>query len=335
MLDEVPGYSLNALLNADFSPRKPMLGSWLLERSLNMIHAPAGLGKSMACLSLSLALAGGGEFLGWKAPKPRRVLYVDAEMDPSDLRERTEDLLKASGMTDAQINDAGHNLQVIPQQGLDDDRKLPDLKAEPDEAKEILGDWCDAFEPDLVILDNLSTLAEVEDENSAGGFAFVQTLGDFLKSQGVAVLLVHHDRKGFSGSESFRGSSKLDALLDVRWGFSRPEKRIPVSSVCFTLECHKCRPRRGEDVRSFTVGLVDNDDHPTWESSDNPIPPKVQQYVDAVRTRLYGTGKAIAEALGTTPVDVSRRRKKAIELGAITDEELTECLAEGKTKDDF
>jgi hypothetical protein len=65
---------------------------------------------------------------------------------------------------------------------------------------------------DLVILDNFSTLGEVEDENAASSFNAIQQFLLQLKVQGVATMLIHH--AGKSG-EDFRGSSKLAATFET------------------------------------------------------------------------------------------------------------------------
>ena len=62
-----------------------------------------------------------------------------------------------------------------------------------------------------MILDNFSTLGEVEDENAASSFNAIQQFLLQLKVQGVATMLVHHAGK----SGDFRGSSKLAATFET------------------------------------------------------------------------------------------------------------------------
>lgn len=327
--------SLSELLAEHPEVRQPMMGSWLLERSLNMVHAPAGLGKSMWCMALAIALAGGGEFLRWKARKPRRVLYVDAEMDRGDIHQRARALLKASGMTQEQKLMATDNIQIVSQQSLKEGSQLPDLSNDTEAATEVLTELVRAQGSDFVILDNLSTLADIDDENSAGGFSFVHTIGRALQREGAAVLFVHHDRKGMGGSESFRGSSKLEAPLDVRWGLRKPETALLGASLAFTLECHKCRPRRGEDVRSFTAGLIDDDGNSRWMTSDNPLPENLRVFLEAVRSELYSSGGGIAAALDVSKGTVSKYKAKAIAGGWLTEDEYRDCLARAVSQEDF
>jgi hypothetical protein len=81
-----------------------------------------------------------------------------------------------------------------------------------------------AGELDLVVLDNFSTLGEVEDENAASSFSTrIQQFLLQLKVQGVATILVHHAKKnsgenrkgGERTGNNFRGSSKLAATFET------------------------------------------------------------------------------------------------------------------------
>ena len=71
---------LNEFLALDIPPRAMLLSPILPERSLSMLYAPRGVGKSWLGISIGLAVASGGSLLRWDAPRPRRVLYVDGEM---------------------------------------------------------------------------------------------------------------------------------------------------------------------------------------------------------------------------------------------------------------
>ena len=65
-----------------------LLDPILPERSLAMLYAPRGIGKSWLSLSIGLAVASGQSLLRWSAPRPRNVLYVDGEMPLVSLQER-------------------------------------------------------------------------------------------------------------------------------------------------------------------------------------------------------------------------------------------------------
>ena len=65
-----------------------LLDPILPERSLAMLYAPRGIGKTLLSLSMGLAVASGSPLLRWQAPRRRRVLYVDGEMPLVSLQER-------------------------------------------------------------------------------------------------------------------------------------------------------------------------------------------------------------------------------------------------------
>src|SRR3974390_2011530 len=79
---------INDFLNLDIPPRELLLAPILPERSLAMLYAPRGLGKSWLALSIGLAVASGASLLRWSAPRPRKVLYVDGEIPLVSLQER-------------------------------------------------------------------------------------------------------------------------------------------------------------------------------------------------------------------------------------------------------
>lgn len=52
-------------------------------------------GKTLVGLSIALAIASGGIALRWRAPGPRRILYLDGEMPAGQLQERLAELVRA------------------------------------------------------------------------------------------------------------------------------------------------------------------------------------------------------------------------------------------------
>ena len=81
-------FGLNDFLSLEIPPREMLLTPILPERSLAMLYAPRGIGKSWLSLSIGLAVASGQSFLRWSAPRQRNVLYVDGEMPLVSLQER-------------------------------------------------------------------------------------------------------------------------------------------------------------------------------------------------------------------------------------------------------
>src|SRR5690606_24963873 len=115
-------FTAREILAASYPPRELMLGSWMRQRSFTMVHAPAGVGKSMLCMGMALAIASGSELLGWKAPKARTVLYYDAEMEAVDLQERLKTLAEAMNL---EPDTFGDRLLIAPRLGQPSGIKFP------------------------------------------------------------------------------------------------------------------------------------------------------------------------------------------------------------------
>jgi RecA-family ATPase len=230
--------TLRQLLEAAFSDRQHLLFPWLREQESCMVYAATGVGKSMFALSAALAIAGGGEFLGWKSDERAnggqwRVLYIDGEMHVGDIQERVRMLMRA--VPSVNHEKAGVNLRFIARQHQEPDAAFP-LITEPAGMKfvrEIVAE--DAI--DLVILDNFSTLGEVEDENAASSFNAIQQFLLQLKVQGVATMLVHHAGK----SGDFRGSSKLAATFEAIIKLERLGSSVEHGAAAFRVCWDKVR----------------------------------------------------------------------------------------------
>jgi RecA-family ATPase len=68
---------LHTFLAEPIAPCELILAPIIMTQSLSMIHAWRGVGKTHVALGIAYAVASGGEFLRWKAPVPRKVLYLD------------------------------------------------------------------------------------------------------------------------------------------------------------------------------------------------------------------------------------------------------------------
>ena len=84
-------------LAINMPPREMLLNPILPERSLAMLYAPRGVGKTLLSLSIGLAVASGCPLLRWHAPCQRRVLYVDGEMPLVSLQERLRSIATGLG----------------------------------------------------------------------------------------------------------------------------------------------------------------------------------------------------------------------------------------------
>ena len=95
----VVSVSTDEFIRMDLPERKELLSPWLPEQGLTMVHAERGIGKTFFAMGCAYAVATGGQFLNFKAPSPKRVLYIDGEMPATAMQERFMQL-KLSQPTD-------------------------------------------------------------------------------------------------------------------------------------------------------------------------------------------------------------------------------------------
>src|SRR5215203_3425242 len=137
---------LHDFLNLSIAPREMLLSPILPARSLSMLYAPRGIGKTLLGLSIALAVASGTKLLRWSAPQPRRVLYVDGEMPLGDLQERLSAI--SIGLATEIPNDGFRVLAA--------DQTESGINLGSSEGQVALEPLLE--ELDLLVLDNLSTL---------------------------------------------------------------------------------------------------------------------------------------------------------------------------------
>lgn len=311
--DGLQALSLGELLALPLRPPETLLAPWLTDCHLGMIYSASGVGKSYLTLSIALAVAGGGQYLEWKAPRPRGVLLVDGEMDLRDLKARAAQLIPFIG---GDPTAAANNLTILAQQGQDLSVEFPDLGT--DEGQEVVLEMIGRLDPALVILDNFSTLCQVEDENAAASFNPIQRFMRRLKQSGTSVLLVHHSRKD---DKSWRGSQMMSVVLNSIIHLSKPEGRPTVGPAQFAISFEKFRgdPR---DLRELEVTLRDDGWHFEPLVADH-----MAELLRLLRSLEYGTQTALAEALGVDKATVTRMKRAAIQKGLITGPDWDDCLS--------
>ena len=306
--------TLRQLLSKQLPQRAELITPWLKAGESALMYAPTGVGKSLLAMTVALAVSGGGQFLGWSAKAPRRVLLVDGEMHEADLIERCRELRDTveGSDEDALLG----NLSVLARQAQHPDAEFPDLAttAGQDALFQRIRDG--RFE--LVVLDNFSTLATCEDENSAAAIQPLQRFFMRLKQAGVACLLVHHSNKSGSG---YRGSTMLATTFEVIIALKRAEGWTPDQGAAFTLEWDKYRGKPDASVSPLKVHL----DSLGWNSGPTEVP-ELRRLVEAVRSMSYSTQAALADALGVSKGEVSKRKARAISAAMIGAKEWDACF---------
>jgi putative DNA primase/helicase len=287
---------LNDFLALEVPPREMLLAPIIPERSLSMVYAPRGLGKSWFALSIGVAVASGASFLRWQAPKPRRVLLVDGEMPLCDLTKRLAALSVGRGLMVA-----NENFRILAadasETGIDIGSSEGQSALEP-HLKDV----------DLLILDNLSTLTATGSESVGDAWLPLQNWLLKLRRKGVAVLLVHH--AGVNGRQ--RGTSRREDALDTVIALRHPADYVPIQGARFEVRLEKLRGVAGA-AQPFeaAIDLLSPDCGPNcirWATSDVE-PPLMQQAADLFRGGL--SVREVAGILGISRSEAGRQRKKA------------------------
>lgn len=279
-----------------------ILSPILLTQSLTMIYAKRGIGKTYVALEIAHAVASGGSCFKWKALKPRKVLYIDGEMPGFAMQERLKRIVNAK-QTKVPSDDFFRLVTPDLQENL-----MPDLSTK--EGRALIDAY--AEDSDLIIIDNLSCLFRMGDENEAASWMPAQNWLLDLRRRGKSVLLIHH--AGKSGAQ--RGTSKKEDMLDVVITLKHPSNYSFDQGACFEIIFEKARHFFGKDAESFHVQLkTDEGEAVHWDIIQAPIDPEVETVVDALKRGL--TIREIMDETGLSKSQVETRKEKAKKLGLI------------------
>ncbi len=227
-------------LTLKIPPRDHILAPWLPPQGLAMVYAPRGVGKTFFALGVAYAVASAGEFLGWKAPQPQGVLFIDGEMPAAVLQERIANIVTSSDVEPS-----------APLQLITPDRqpiRMLDLTDIEDQA--VLTRHLDNIA--LIIVDNISTLCRTGRENEAEDWLPVQQWALQQRASGRSVLFVHHAGKG--GAQ--RGTSRREDILDTVIALKHPPDYTPDQGASFEVHFEKSRGFYGDDSKPFEAQLT-------------------------------------------------------------------------------
>jgi putative DNA primase/helicase len=194
----------NQLRLAGRPPRSDLLAPWLASDTRALVYGPPGIGKSFLALGIAWAVAQGsdqgGSFLGWRSPRPRRVLYLDGEMGAAEIGDRL-----------ALFGSLPDGLSIVPHDRPGGARL--DL-GEEDGIVRLMAGWND---PQLLVLDTLSALTpsargdrDPERRDALDCFLL------HLKRSRRAVLMVDHADKRGALNERARHASAADLVMALR-----------------------------------------------------------------------------------------------------------------------
>lgn len=287
----IKAISAEELIEMKIDQPETLLHPFITKASLGMIYAQRGIGKTFFTLSLGMAVASGSQFLKYSAPKPCKVLYLDAEMSIFSMQDR---ITKSySSLENKPPRDHFKLVNAFLQ-----DFPLPDL-ATP-EGQKALQPLID--DSNLIIVDNLSCWVTSGTENEAESWLPILQWALKQRRQGKAVIFIHHSNK----KNGQRGTSRKEDALDYVIKLDKPEKHDNKEGACFVMSFEKNRSWLGSDVESLHVKLIDTTDGKrAWEWSATK-----SDHLNAEIGKLKAEGKSlreIAKELNVAPSTISRR----------------------------
>lgn len=185
----------------------------LIERTVNVLGAYTGVGKSIISLSIIKSILTGDPLWGeYSVLKKGPVLLVDEETPQGFLRERIEKM--------------GFN-KGLPIYFL----HFQDVRLDRDDCFNALMERIDEVKPVLVVIDSLIRVHRQKEDDAMSMSLVVARLRKIANS-GTTVLVIHHHKKGEGPlSQKLRGSSDIPGGVDVEFAIIPRDDYLIFSSV--------------------------------------------------------------------------------------------------------
>lgn len=264
-------------------------------------------------------VAGGGEGLHtFSNHKPRKVLLIDGEMDLEDAQAR---LRICAGAVQADMDAFRSGLKILSRQAQGLEKGFPNLDKE--EWQQFLIYGMKSVGIEFVVFDNLSTLLQVDDENSAAALDGFTAFLLELKKAGIAAVVVHHSNKAKTG---YRGSQKISVTFDVIMSLAKPQGIASSSVGSCPIEVSYEKARGEIDTLPFRVNLKDG----VWVNEESLG--QAQLAWDALQTGQYSSYQELATGLGLGSKGTAHKwMGKALAAGLCTPLQVHQTLARAKS----
>ncbi len=284
---------MSEFLSMQIPDRGYLLSPILPVQGIGILYAPRGVGKTFAALSVAVAVASGGAVFNWRAPMPKKTLYVDGEMPATSMQSRLSSLV--GGMATPPHALKNFSLITPDLQPC----AMPDLSTPNGQAM---------IEPllkgvDMVVLDNIATLCRTGKENESQSWQAMQAWLLDLRRRGITVLLIHH--AGKSGDQ--RGTSAKEDIMDTVISLRRPKEYAMAEGARFEVHLTKARGILGDDAKPFEANLITEGNALHWQVRE------IEDVELDELKRLLDEGYSIrdcAEEMGKSKSAVHRLKRK-------------------------
>ena len=249
-------------------------GLWS-EQAVGIVGGEPKCCKSFLALDLAVAVAAGVPCLRrFAVPRAGRVLLFAAEDALHIVRRRLEGISAAASVALASLD-----IQVIT---------APTVRLDLDADRRNLAETVASLQPRLLILDPFVRLHRI-DENASGEVApLLAYLRELQRRHDVAVLVVHHAKKGGGGvraGQALRGSSEFHA-----WGDSNLYLRRDGDDLSLSVE-----HRAAASMTPITIELAQRGTALALEVVDrrDPATPPPSSLDERITATLAGADAAL------------------------------------------
>ena len=235
-------YCLNDYMQLNIKPPIFIVEKLFKENSINFISGPKGNGKTEYVLGLSHSLCRGQPFLDYTCPDPMPVVYIDGEMDPYDLIERSEKYIERLGPTQ-------NNYFTIVNFAQQLNETIPDIKSEI--GQQLITDVLEKVykltgKKAVLILDNLRSLSNYK-ENDSDEYRLINSWMLRLRGQCyTSIVIDHHGKAGVGprGTSSKTDNANVSILINAV-----KEKGCP--DMVMKVEFDKARGLRPDETEEY------------------------------------------------------------------------------------
>lgn len=291
---------MSDFLSMKIPDRGYLLSPILPVQGIGILYAPRGVGKTFAALSVAIAVASGGAIFNWRAPMPKKTLYVDGEMPATSMQSRLSSLVGGMAVPPQALKNLSlitPDLQPCP---------MPDLATASGQAM---------IEPllkgvDMVVLDNIATLCRTGKENESQSWQAMQAWLLELRRRGMTVLLIHH--AGKSGDQ--RGTSAREDIMDTVISLRRPREYAMAEGARFEVHLTKARGILGDDAKPFEANLITEGNALHWQVRE------IEDVEVEELKKLLADGYSIrdcAEEMGKSKSAIHRLKRKLDDLSVM------------------
>ena len=241
---DLTSYSLREYMNLGITPSRFMLDRLFKEHSIDFISGPKGQGKTEFVLGVTNALARGLSFLTYSCPEAVPVVYIDGEMDPYDLVERSKIYIERFGYPK---DDNYFRIVNYAQQFKE---TIPDIKSPEGQEKitrQLELTYKLTNKKALLVLDNLRSLSNYK-ENDSDDYREINSWLLRLRGQKYTIIVIDHHGKGEGGGPRGTSSKTDNANVSLLLNSIREKG---VANMVMRIKFDKARGLRPDETEDY------------------------------------------------------------------------------------